>query len=331
MGSQSFRVAVAVVLLLVFGALLAAQGVLKVGDDPGRGTAAARSVVSATATAIPPTVGAGAQDPPPTSRPAPTVSQPAEGGSVPQDLPGFLPLKPDSASEAWKLTFDDEFNGSALDASRWTTHFWWGRTRDVELQYYVDDAVEVADGALTLRAEKRSEGGKSYTSGVVTTLGSFSQRYGFWEVRARTPAGAGLWPAVWLLPDAGNRTIWPPEIDLVEFMGSQPRLAHQNYHYANNSTPHGQASSEYQGPDFTAEFHTFGLQWVPNSLTWYVDGVATYRVRTDIPSIPMYLIMDLAIGDWGGQPNSSTPFPSRFQIDYVRVWQSDPVSSPVVR
>lgn len=319
--------ATAVAGLSLLGLLLIAQSVLQIGDSAPT-SAASGPAIDPAPTGIPSTIGTVGQNLPATAQAAPTVVQSAAGRDTGLDSPGFVPLKPDSGNEDWRLTFDDEFNGTSLDTSKWTTHFWWGRTRDVELQYYSDDAVEVGDGRLTLRAEKRSEGGRNYTSGVVTTLGSFSQKYGFWEVRGKVPAGEGLWPAVWMMTDAGNRTIWPPEIDLVEFRGGQPNVAHMNYHYSNESTGHGQASMGYEGPDFSAGFHTYGIQWAPDSLTWYVDGVARYRVRTDVPTAPMYLIVDLAVGDWGGRPNASTPFPSRFEVDYVRVWQSDPYSSP---
>jgi beta-glucanase (GH16 family) len=131
-----------------------------------------------------------------------------------------------------------------------------------------------------------------------------------------------LWSAVWLMPEGGNRTIWPPEIDLAEFMGGRPRWAFMNYHYTTPSNPHGQASKNFQGPDFAGEFHTFGLEWTPKSLTWYIDGVQRYQVNQNIPALPMYVIANLAVGDWAGTPDKSTPFPSRFLIDYIRVWQS---------
>ena len=214
--------------------------------------------------------------------------------------PPPIPLKPGAKQDDWQLTFADEFDGPGLNTSYWNTSFWWGRTRDAELQYYVDHAVSVEDGVLGLRADARPEGGREYTSGVVTTQGKFSQAYGFFEMRARIPHGNGLWPAFWLLPEAGNSTVWPPEVDIMEFMGGRPGTAVMNYHYANATTVHGQAAKDYVGPDFSKDFHVFGLEWTRKEMTWYIDGVPRYQVRQNITSLPMYLIVDLAIGDRGG-------------------------------
>jgi beta-glucanase (GH16 family) len=233
-----------------------------------------------------------------------------------------LPIMPNSQSGAWALTFSDDFNGNSLDTSKWNTSFWWGHIRDYELAYYADDAVGVEDGVLALQADRRQQEGYSYTSGVVTTLGKFSQKYGFFEVRCKMPQGKGLWPAVWLLPDAGNHTIWPPEIDVVEYLGNQPNVALMNLHYVAQNVAHGQTSREYQGPDFSQDFHTFGIQWTPSAVTWFVDGTEKHKVQENIPNLNMYLITNLAVGDWAGQPDASTQFPARLQIDYARVWQS---------
>jgi beta-glucanase (GH16 family) len=73
------------------------------------------------------------------------------------------------------------------------------------------------------------------------------------------------------------------------------------------------------------------VDWEPGAITWYVDGVvrAQYTDVSNITSKPMFIILNLAIGgvgSWPGPPDDTTPFPSYFQIDYVRVWQQ---SSPL--
>ena len=83
----------------------------------------------------------------------------------------------------------------------------------------------------------------------------------------------------------------------------------------------------WHGPDFSQDWHTFALDWQPDSLTWYVDGVEhwTYPNASHVSEKDMYLLINLAVGgDWPGDPDSSTPFPSAFEIDYVRIWQRVP-------
>ena len=77
--------------------------------------------------------------------------------------------------------------------------------------------------------------------------------------------------------------------------------------------------------DFAAGWHTIGLNWQPDSLTWYVDGIQRRSQFTNaaaIPHMPMYVILNLAVGGtWPGYPDATTPFPSTFQVDWLRVWK----------
>ena len=76
--------------------------------------------------------------------------------------------------------------------------------------------------------------------------------------------------------------------------------------------------------DLSASWHVYGLTWDPDAIRWYLDGkeVWSFTDKRYIPSEPMYLLMNLVVGgDWPGAPNAQTKFPSRFSVDYVRVWQ----------
>ena len=99
----------------------------------------------------------------------------------------------------WKLTFQDEFDGDALNSQKWNPNDPWERERNHELQAYVRDAFEVRDGVLRIQADKRqafySGKQRTYTSGMMTTYGKFSQLYGRFEIRCRVPKGKGMWPA----------------------------------------------------------------------------------------------------------------------------------------
>ena len=187
---------------------------------------------------------------------------------------------------------------------------------------------------LRLRARKQTvaasdENTYHYTSGMVTTGPSswhtleaarFMFQYGYVEVRARIPKGRGLWSAFWLLPiDPDPRA----ELDVMEITGDQPNVQLMSVHYV---TPQGRpqvSNRSWSGPDFSADWHTFAVDWQPTSITWYVDGVERWRETetAHIPAEPMYLIGTLAVGgDYAGPPDSSTPFPSYCEIDYVKVW-----------
>lgn len=267
-----------------------------------------------------------------------------------QDMPIVDPIKPTPTAipptpigqtGEWTLIFNDEFTGSTLDTSRWTTCYWWGKqgctiATNAELEWYQPDQVLVADGVLRLRAEPRTleaTNGKvyRYTSGVVTTgrassntthPARFSFTYGYAEIRARIPTGRGLWPAFWLLPIDHNSR---PEIDVMEIIGHEPQVVYLRFHYLDADGRRRDVGGKWAGPDFSEGWHTFAIDWQPTALIWYVDGVERWRYtdQSAIPAEPMYLLANLAVGgSWPGAPDDSTLFPSDYQIDYVRVWQT---------
>ncbi len=219
----------------------------------------------------------------------------------------------------WTLTFHDEFNGSALDAGRWITSYSHSvRTHGAdEQEYYTPEADTVSGGQLHLTAQRRPQGGKPYTSGMVASYGHYAQTYGWFEIRARMPAGKGMWPAFWLLPVVGT---WPPEIDVLEVLGHQSNIVYMTNHWAAGS-PQSHGSS-WTGPDFAQGFHTFAVDWEPGVVTWYVDGVQRFQSKSSVPAEPMYVIANLAVGgSWPGDPDAATPFPAAMDIDYIRVYK----------
>jgi beta-glucanase (GH16 family) len=226
----------------------------------------------------------------------------------------------------YKLTFQDEFEGSSLDLAKWTPADPWGKERNRELQAYVKDAFVVQDGLLRVQAEKRGAfyAGKqrSFTSGMMTTYGKFSQQYGRFEIRCRVPKGKGMWPAFWLLPDP---LTWPPEIDVLEILGHQPDKVYMTHHFRNEEKKHGSHGGSWTGPDFSSDFHQFAVEWSPKEIVWFVDGTERFRSEKTIPQAKMYLLVNLAVGgDWPGAPDEKTAFPSALEVDYVRVYEKLP-------
>ena len=152
-----------------------------------------------------------------------------------------LPMKP--AKPGWRLVWSDDFEGDAIDRSKWDfdlgngffdyrNHAWvpgWGNE---ELQYYTDDPrnISVADSLLTIRVLKEPLHGCGYTSARIKTRRRdgtplFTKRFGKFEFRAKVPHGKGLWPALWMLPQDDAYGAWAAsgEIDVMEIVGERPR------------------------------------------------------------------------------------------------------------
>jgi beta-glucanase (GH16 family) len=193
----------------------------------------------------------------------------------------------------WRLVFEDNFDGDALDASKWNLDLGdgcpdlcgWGNN---ELQLYGEDNITVADGFL--RIEGREELDGSYTSGRINTEGKFDFRYGRVEVSARIPSGQGTWPAIWLLhsaagalnpdyPEVGVYGPWPMsgEIDIMEAFnygvdGNQTTSS--TAHYGLPVPPFdGTSSTSELAANADMSFHEYALEWERGRLRFFIDGV----------------------------------------------------------
>lgn len=183
--------------------------------------------------------------------------------------------------------------------------------------------VNTADSGFALNRQ-------AFLSGIITSYDSFRFRYGRAEIRARFPAGKGFWSAFWLL-NAYYKQDQPedPEIDVIEAIGDRTGTAFQAYHYLVDRDGDGfhtdYVSVEMQAPidDFSADFHTYAVDWQPGRIVWYVDGVETNRIEgAEVSTEQMYLIANFAIGGaFPGPPDSTTPFPSSMEIDWIRVYR----------
>jgi beta-glucanase (GH16 family) len=240
-------------------------------------------------------------------------------------------------------TFRDDFDAFDPYGGRWTPHFdhngyrdWRSRTLagNGEAQLYVDprysgsgsaalglDPFRAENGLLRVAARPAPPDatpflhGFRYVSGMLSSRASFLQAHGYFEIRARMPSGAGTWPAFWLL--APGR--WPPEIDVLEFRGGDPAL-HVHLHWSEQGA-HRSSGCRLPVPDAAARFHSYGVLWTPEGLTWYLDRTPVAWIATK-PGLdqPMYLLANLAIGGWAGPPDPATPFPATYEIDRIAAY-----------
>ncbi len=232
----------------------------------------------------------------------------------------------------------DTFSSSASGSTgTWMTTYPYGppATRTLpgnhEAECYVDPTVGYnpfsdANGILTMRAWPLKSGqsnvcGLPYNSGLITTFHSFSQLYGTFVMRAKLPAGQGLWPAWWFLPASNQYTA---ELDAFEVLGNDPTTLYFTTHGADASGQWTVDSQALKVPDLSAGSHTYRMTWGPKQVVLSLDGTQIASAPTPASmNTPMYMLINLAVGgsgSWPGPPNASTSFPAEMKIDWVRAY-----------
>ncbi len=237
----------------------------------------------------------------------------------------------------FELVWSDEFEGAASnspDATKWTYDLGTGQNGwgNNELQTYTQSTQNVAldgNGNLVITARKDQFG--NYTSARVKTQGIFTQKYGRIEARIKTPTGTGMWPAFWMLGSNIDSVTWPQcgEIDIMEQKGKFSNITYGSIHGPGYSggeaitTPYALQNSR-----FDVDFYVYAIEWNANKIDFFVNNYLYKRITpSEVPgewvyNQPFFLIMNIAVGgNFGGPPNSNTPFPSTMTIDYVRVYK----------
>lgn len=294
-----------------------------------------------------------AQPKPSTPGSGSTVSSPSspagETPSVPGNPAGEKPIPATTIpDEDWEMIWNDEFDGAAVDDSKWTVQDT-GLVYNNELQYYSPDNTRIVkDGArsvLQIEAKREQKSGKSYTSGKLITMGKGDWTYGKVVVRAKLPVQQGMWPAIWMMPtDESHYGGWPAsgEIDIMELIGGKNK-DHEVYstiHYdaVKPDGSHGHDQGKFTlpaGESFADEYHDFQVEWLPGMIRFYVDGKLHHQVNNwqttaagqpesyTFPAPfdrPFYLILNLAVGgDWPGSPENGF-VSEKMNVDFVRVY-----------
>ncbi|WBQ07150.1 ricin-type beta-trefoil lectin domain protein [Kribbella sp. CA-293567] len=268
------------------------------------------------------------------------LQSPATAGTSATDSAGAA-AAPAAAAAVGPVIWEDNFdgpNGQAPDSSKWRYDIGGSGWGNNERQYYTNSTRNAAkDGAGNLVITARRESGGfqchygpcEYTSARLLTAQTFTQTYGRYEARIKLPRTQGIWPAFWML-GTGNAG-WPGngEIDIMEHIGKEPTNAYGTLHGPGYSAAEG-ISSRYTLPNgqvFSDAFHTFTVDWEPNAVTWYVDGIQFARkTPADLggdPWVfdhPFFMIMNVAVGGyWPGYPDGTTVMPQSMVVDYVRV------------
>uniref|UniRef100_A0AAU1LY54 Discoidin domain-containing protein n=1 Tax=Streptomyces sp. NBC_00148 TaxID=2903626 RepID=A0AAU1LY54_9ACTN len=270
------------------------------------------------------------------------------------------PALPKNPGGAYRTTFFDDFTGSGLDRSKWRVVRTGTEMGPVngESQAYVDspDTIRTENGALVLESKyckgctPTPNGTFDFTSGRVDTNTKFDFTYGKVSARMKLPVGDGFWPAFWMLgSDVDDPAVsWPGsgETDIMENIGYGDWTSSALHGPGYSADGNIGASQTYPNGGRADEWHTYGVEWTPEGMTFTVDDRVVQRTsRQKLESTRgkwvfdhnQYVILNLALGGaypagWNqvtqpywGLPQSSVDRVAqggvKAEIDWVRVEQ----------
>lgn len=250
------------------------------------------------------------------------------------------------------LVWEDEFDGNgAINATNWhhqTQIPAGGNWFNGEQQHYTNriDNSFVNNGFLNIVAKKENFTDQGYTKQYTSARlnSKFAFTYGRVDVRAKLPEGDGTWPAIWALGKNVNEpggywdsqygtTGWPAcgEIDVMEH-----GLGAVNHVSSALHTPSSFGATEnfqsYILNDVANNFHVYSMNWSPNQITFLIDGVGFYTYNPEVKDSStwpfdedQYLLLNIAMGGVAGSIGPDF-VESNMVIDYVRVYQNNPLS-----
>lgn len=174
----------------------------------------------------------------------------------------------------------------------------------------------------------------TFACGGIFTNKTFSFQYGYVETRARFDSAQGAWPAIWLMPVPATSKGWlaSGEIDIMEHINYESRI-HQTLHLYNDTGTADAAPTRVTGISDVNGWHTYGVEWNPDSISFYIDGNRTASFSADDfanwpfadENSPFYLLIDQQLGgNWTGAPNAESlrTNSANLDIDYVRVYST---------
>ena len=244
----------------------------------------------------------------------------------------------------YQLVWSDEFDGSALNTDVWNIEVNGNGGGNQEKQYYTDrpENLRVEEGNLVIEARKEEYNNREYTSARINSRNKKYFKYGKIEARIMFPKGGGTWPAFWMMGNDYPQSNWPKcgEIDIIEHVGNQPRMASFAVHTPNKNGSRGNNWSMRSYMDGLEEnYHVYGIEWLEDDFNgmdriyFTIDGERLAMTQEEAEHVDdnyywpfnkdHFIILNLAIGGTMGGNVDDAIFasPVQMKVDWVRVWQ----------
>ncbi|MHC4961728.1 MAG: alpha-L-fucosidase [Planctomycetota bacterium] len=243
----------------------------------------------------------------------------------------------------WKLDFHDEFDGPELNEKVWLPYYLPHlTTRERAAADY-----EFRDGAIVIKIEKdhpayrdnwgNKEKGHMLVSSIQTfekdglhgkvkdghyesEFDGYTTKYGYFEIRAKAPAGSGGHIAWWMVgcqDEPGQNA----EIDIVENPFHLSTIMYANIHAWNDPSITKEEIRTPLGFDIADTWHVYGFEWGADGMKFYVDNILVGK-SANSPNYRMATLLGLYRNcGWDGKNDGV--YPKEFIVDYYRVYKKD--------
>ncbi|GAA3451260.1 hypothetical protein GCM10018962_30930 [Dactylosporangium matsuzakiense] len=276
-----------------------------------------------------------------------------KGSSNTNTGPGAPPITA-AAGKKWTTSFSEEFDGTSLNTSKLSPCFDWNTgdctsTFNDGREHYQPSQVVVSGGTAKLIAAPLSpayktsacqNGACTYKAGLLSTARPnanagtkylYAFTYGYVESRFKFPATQGFFTAFWMLPTDTSYN-YKTELDILEELGDDPSTMYMTYHYNNREDNFAANSGKHNNgkcasKDYSKDFVRMGVDWEPDHIAWYIDGVecARFTNASVIEKGPMQLILHMMVdNNWQRRWNVGLTDPTltrQLEVDYIRVYQ----------
>ena len=278
----------------------------------------------------------------------PTLSMAAEPGATPSDswLTNSTVAAPKPiAGKGYHLVKNWDFGSTVTTKAKLSQEFFtryvysngtcdyfndeWERYRDNDNHVFKNHMLNLTARVTGTAGLKKG----AIESGMLRS--KWTGKYGYYECCMKVPRGRGMWPAFWLNPQDGT---WPPEIDILEIVNNGRDTTRASFHYLHNEKDQPATITSKLNKwgaylakfDYAEDFHTFAVEWTPDTVTHYVDGEAivsrkfhwTHNNGKD--GGPAHILLNLAVGGkWPEDPQSVSDFPAELAVKSIRVWQQE--------
>ena len=230
--------------------------------------------------------------------------------------------------EKWDLTFDEKFDKSTLNRSRWMTRYYWGEKSMDSSFVLEDDKSFITDGDNIEFYDNKArivtkQGGASglvwranqgfvldnfdFTSGMISTAKSFKQKYGVFKAKVKMAAGS-VAQAFWMVSDT-----MLPHIDVARFENGK---LYSNYFWGKSNAPH-KSISKTGGSKYADTYFIYTLEWSPNKLVWKINDKVFKTQTSGVPQEAMFINFSCNLKK--DAPEGGLP--SAMEIDWIRVYK----------